>query len=148
MRIRDTTVKRARRLILPFRLCCISSSRPVTQSPLSKERNTALCSIVSCTSIWIMLSCLRMSRVIILILRPINFPTIRNSGVSNSSAHANRASIDCISRKAPTNCISVTLISGKSDVVASLTTSISFSKREVTSPECISFWSNICRRNR
>ena len=36
-----------------------------------------------------------------------------------------------------------TVISGKSDVVASLTTSISFSKREVTSPECISFWSNI-----
>ena len=140
---REITVNLARRLILPRRSCCMSSRRLVIQSPLSKERSTALCSIVSCTSIWITLSCLRMSSVIILILRPISFPTIRNIGVSSSSAHASRVSIDCISRKAPTSCISVTVISGKSDVVASLTTSISFSKREVTSPECISFWSNI-----
>ena len=142
------TVKRARRRILPRSSCCMSSSRPVTQSPLSSERSTALCSIVSCTSICMTLSCCRMSRVILRIWRAKSLPTNRNRGVSSSSAQARRASIDCISRKAPTNCTIVTAMSGMSDVVASLTLSMSFSRRLVTSPECSSFWSNICRRNR
>ena len=126
----------------------MSPSRPLIQSPLSKERSTALCSIVSCTSICMTLSCSRMASVILRIWRAKSFPAKRNSGVSISRAQARRASIVCISRKAPTSCTRVTLMSGISEVVASLTLSMSFSRRLVTSPECSSFWSNIWRRNR
>ena len=73
---------------------------------------------------------------------------MKNAGVSSSSAHARRASIDSMSRKAPISWKVVTQSSGMMFDVALLTVLMSFSSLDVTSPECNSFWSNICRRSR
>ena len=89
-----------------------------------------------------------MSRVICRNRRAISLPNTMATGVSNSNAHASRASNQCINKNAPQSCIAVIAIWGRVSVHTVLTCSISFANRDVTSPECKSSPSKSCRRNR
>ena len=142
------TVKRVRRRTLPRSCCCMFSNRSVTHCSLPKERSTALCSIPSWTCICMRLSSRRMSSVIWRNLLAISFPNAKVSGVSSSSAQANRGSNQRISRKAPMSCNVVISMEGSTPVVTLLTVSISLVRREVTSPECSSRSSKSWRWNK
>ena len=144
---RVTTVKRVRRMTLPFRRRCRLSSRPVTICSLSSERSTALCSMPSCICICMRLSSSRMSSVMRRSRRAMNLAKTTTSGVSSSKAQASRASIERISRKAPSSCRAVMSICGRMLVVASPTTSMSLASRDTTSPECRLCSSNSCLEN-
>ena len=148
MMSRVMTVNRVRRTTLPCSRCCIASSRSVTHCSEPSERSTALCSMPSCTCICMRLSSCRMSSVIWRSRRAISLPKMMASGVSNSSAHASRASNHRISMNAPHSCITVMAICGMVSVQMVLTCSMSLASRDVTSPECSSCSSNSWRRNR
>ena len=133
---REMTVKRVRRKTRPISWSCILLSRPVTHCSLPNERNTALCSMPSCTCIWMVLSCWRMSSVISRKRWAKSLPKATTKGVTSSSANARRASIEYINMNAPVSCTPVTINCGSNEVVTSATVSISLESREVTSPEC------------
>ena len=143
-----TTVNFSRRMTFPRNRCWMESSRSVTHCSLPSERSTALYSMPSCTCICMRLSSCRMSSVIWRNLRAMPLPKTMAMGVSNSRTHASRASNHRISRKAPQSCITVIIIWGRVSVQIVLTCSMSFASRAFTSPECMSFSVNSCRRNR
>ena len=100
---RATVVKRVRRSTSLSSLFCFKQRCLVIQFSLSKERNTALYSTPSCTSIWILLSLSRISSVIFLSLCEMSLPTIIITGVISNKAQARRASNQRIKRNAPTS---------------------------------------------
>ena len=137
-------VNRRRRITLPRSRCCMVSRRSVTHCSEPNDRSTALCSMPSCTCIWMRLSFCRMSSVMWRNRRAISLPKTMANGVSNSNAHASRSSNQRISRKAPQSLMPVINISGRVSVVTFVTCSMSLANREDTSPECSSSPVNNC----
>ena len=136
---RVITEKRVRRKTLPLSSCCMESRRSAIHCSLPRERKTALYSTPSCTCIWMRLSFSRISRVMRRRRLATNFPRTMASGVKITSAQASHASKNRMSKKAPNSWIAVTTICGNVSATTLETESMSFERREVTSPEWSSF---------
>ena len=92
-------------------------------------------SIDSCMSICMLLSSLRMASVMWR-RRWARYLALRaTKGVSSSRLHANQASMDSISMKAPNSCTPVTTMRGSTSVVMADTVAMSRSRRWLMSPE-------------